>query len=136
MFALFDQEELGLIGSRVFVDAYLTAADQKDGDKFQVLASWILDSVLDYNDLPGTQSFPAGIQYALPSLYNSVVKNNYRGDFLLMTSQTADRVNMNVTSKYMKENGMNLFFGNSFYYSNCRERERDGVEEGGGENIP
>ncbi|MCA9657922.1 MAG: M28 family peptidase [Myxococcales bacterium] len=74
--ACWDEEELGLLGSK----AHAQAA-QGGGDT--IVAVLDLDSMGYATDEPGSQSVPAGFDLVFAEEYAELVANDFRGDFLL-----------------------------------------------------
>lgn len=74
--AVFDMEELGLIGAR-----YAARELSQDGD----LAGMIcLESVGYFDDSPGSQRLPAGFATAFPEAAAATRAEGHRGDFMLV----------------------------------------------------
>lgn len=79
LFIAFDQEEYGMLGSSYFVEQY-----QKNQKK--VLAYINLDMIGFYNAEKNSQPFPQEMKSIFPIAYEKVSKNEFRGDFILSTS--------------------------------------------------
>ncbi len=77
--AFWDQEELGLIGSRAYVGA---AVDRGD----VVLANYNFEMIGYTDDTPGSQSIPAGFDVVFPEGSAQVAANEYRGDFITLVA--------------------------------------------------
>lgn len=43
-----------------------------------------MDTIMDFNDTDGSQNFPRDWSLLLPSVYDQVADNGYKGDFLSM----------------------------------------------------
>lgn len=86
MFVAFDHEEHGALGSNYFVDHYLIPEELKRARaRFQ--GAFILDGILNYNDIPDTQELPKDYAQILPGLQYFVNHTGNRGNFLAMISR-------------------------------------------------
>ncbi|XP_035214836.1 uncharacterized protein LOC118188511 [Stegodyphus dumicola] len=86
MFVAFDHEENGAMGSNYFVDHYLIPEELKRARaKFQ--GAFILDGIMNYNDVPNTQDLPLDYAESLPGLQYFVNNTGNRGNFLAMISR-------------------------------------------------
>ncbi len=77
--AFWDQEEIGLIGARSYVQR---AVDRGDA----VLANYNLEMIGYTDDTPGSQSIPAGFDLVFPEGYGEVEGNGFRGDFITIVA--------------------------------------------------
>ncbi len=74
-FLFFDLEELGLIGSSVYIANQI---DKRDSIKSVIN----FEMIGYYSDVPNSQVFPNGFNVLFPEAYNAVVANNNKGDFI------------------------------------------------------
>jgi hypothetical protein len=75
MIACWDQEELGLLGSRAFATA--AAAEGLD-----IVVDFNFDMIGFKSDEPDTQMIPPGLDAAFPDTYAEIEANGFRGDFI------------------------------------------------------
>ncbi|XP_054709088.1 uncharacterized protein LOC129218790 [Uloborus diversus] len=76
----------GAMGSNYFVDHYLIPEELKRARaRFQ--GAFILDGILNYNDVPNTQELPLDYAESLPGLQYFVNNTGNRGNFLAMISR-------------------------------------------------
>lgn len=75
MIACWDQEELGLLGSRNFAT---TAA----GDGVDIVVNFNFDMIGFASDEPMSQTIPSGLDLAFPDTYAEIEANEFRGDFI------------------------------------------------------
>ncbi|GFT34148.1 peptidase_M28 domain-containing protein [Nephila pilipes] len=86
MFVAFDHEENGAMGSNYFVDHYLIPDELKRARaRFQ--GAFILDGIMNYNDIPNTQELPLDYTESLPGFQYFVNNTGNRGNFLAMISR-------------------------------------------------
>ncbi|GBM86129.1 hypothetical protein AVEN_75404-1 [Araneus ventricosus] len=86
MFVAFDHEENGAMGSNFFVDHYLIPDELKRARaRFQ--GAFILDGIMNYNDIPNTQDLPMDYAESLPGFQYFVNNTGNRGNFLAMISR-------------------------------------------------
>ncbi|KAF8784609.1 Aminopeptidase YwaD like protein [Argiope bruennichi] len=86
MFVAFDHEENGAMGSNFFVDHYLIPDELKRARaRFQ--GAFILDGIMNYNDIPNTQELPVDYTESLPGFQYFVNNTGNRGNFLAMISR-------------------------------------------------
>ncbi len=74
-FLFFDLEELGLVGSNVYVNSQL---DKRDSIKGVIN----YEMIGYYSEVTNSQVFPNGFNVLFPEAYNLVVANNNKGDFI------------------------------------------------------
>ncbi|GFW38860.1 transposable element Tc1 transposase [Trichonephila clavipes] len=80
MFVAFDHEENGAMGSNYFVDHYLIPDELKRARaRFQ--GAFILDGIMNYNDIPNTQELPLDYTESLPGFQYFVNNTGNRGNF-------------------------------------------------------
>jgi hypothetical protein len=75
VFACWDQEENGLLGARSWANE---ARDRGD----EIITVFNYEMIGYYDDSPGAQSFPAGLDLLFPDEYALAEENEFRGDFL------------------------------------------------------
>ncbi|XP_042896988.1 uncharacterized protein [Parasteatoda tepidariorum] len=98
MFVAFDHEENGAMGSNYFVDHYLIPEELKRARaRFQ--GAFILDGILNYNDVPNTQELPIDYAESLPGFKYFVNNTGNRGNFLAMISR--NEMDNNLSDKLM-----------------------------------
>lgn len=74
-YALFDLEELGLVGSNVYLSNQIAAQDNlKAAINFEMIGY--------YSNEPNSQTLPTGFNLLFPDAYNAVVNDQYRGNFI------------------------------------------------------
>ena len=78
LFACWDQEEAGLLGSRAWV------RDTTD----VVLEAWSLETIGYATSEPNTQTLPFGIDLVFPNEAAEVAANDHRGDFITFVADT------------------------------------------------
>jgi hypothetical protein len=81
-FLFFDLEELGLVGSTIYVDNQLNSRDS-------IKAVINYEMIGYYSDQPNSQTFPAGFNLVFPEAYNTITANNNRGDFITNVANTS-----------------------------------------------
>lgn len=86
MFVAFDHEEDGAMGSNYFVDHYLIPEELKRA-RASFQGAFILDGIMNYNDIPNTQELPRDYTESLPGLQYFVNNTGNRGNFLAMISR-------------------------------------------------
>lgn len=74
-----DQEEDGRQGSFAYVDEALLRRDN-------IVVNFVLDMIGYTDDEPGSQEIPDGIDLLFPDLYERVVDNEFRGNFIVITA--------------------------------------------------
>ncbi|MCR9161002.1 MAG: M28 family peptidase [Nannocystaceae bacterium] len=77
--AFWDQEEVGLIGARSYVNR---AVDRGD----DVAANYNLEMIGYTDDTPGAQSVPTGFDLVFPEGYAQVEDHEFRGDFITLVA--------------------------------------------------
>lgn len=77
-FVAFDFEELGLHGSRAFVDKFLIPTEIIE-NRSKFLGAFITDMLLNYNNEENTQTLPADVRNKVPKLNKISEDNQYRG---------------------------------------------------------
>ncbi len=77
--AFWDQEEIGLLGSRAYVTRAVDAGDT-------VIANYNFEMIGYTDDTPGSQSIPAGFDVVFPEGSAQVAENEYRGDFITLVA--------------------------------------------------
>lgn len=77
--AFWDQEEVGLIGARTYVNR---AVDRGD----DIAANFNFEMIGYTDDSPGAQSVPAGFDIVFPEGYGEVADNEFRGDFITLVA--------------------------------------------------
>jgi len=77
----------GLCGSGHFVQNFSTYLNSS-GEGFQ--GALILETILNHNTTPNSQDIPQSLQTVLPTVYNKVAKNNFKGDFLAVIGRLAN----------------------------------------------
>lgn len=80
-FLFFDLEELGLVGSNIYVNSQLNKRDS-------IKAVINYEMIGYYSDQPNSQNFPAGFNLIFPEAYNIVNANGNRGDFITNVANT------------------------------------------------
>lgn len=75
VFACWDEEETGLIGARSWVTR---AVDRGE----QVTTVFNFEMIGFFDDTPGAQDFPTGLDLLFPDAYAQAEANEFRGDFL------------------------------------------------------
>lgn len=80
---LTDLEEVGLLGARHFV---LSAA-------YSSIPAIVLESVGFFSDQPQSQSYPPILPQAFPSIYETLAKQDFRGNFLALLHLLSDEAN-------------------------------------------
>ncbi|KAK2708538.1 hypothetical protein QYM36_014220 [Artemia franciscana] len=82
MFVLFDLEEVGCIGSIYFIRDYLIphVLDAHGGAKLK--GAYILDTVMNYNNTPGSQIWPEEWNRQIPGRLEELEQDNMTGNFL------------------------------------------------------
>jgi len=79
--ACWDEEELGMYGSR----AYAQLARQRG----EILTGVLVFDTIGYrSNEPGIQSYPTGLDLLYPDLYDEMVENEFRGDFIALVSDS------------------------------------------------
>ncbi|KAG8202120.1 hypothetical protein JTE90_010481 [Oedothorax gibbosus] len=86
MFVAFDHEENGAMGSNYFVDNYLIPEELKRA-RASFQGAFILDGIMNYNDIPNTQELPSDYTESLPGFEYFVNNTGNRGNFLAMISR-------------------------------------------------
>ncbi len=82
MIACWDEEELGLIGSRAF-------ASQSAQDGTQVVANFTLETMGFTSNAPNSQQIPPGLDLAFPDTYSEIEANEFRGDSIILMANAA-----------------------------------------------
>jgi Peptidase family M28 len=78
----FDGEEIGHLGSRVYVK-------QSKEDRSRVIKGLInFDMIGYYSDKPNSQKIPFGYDQLYPEVTKAVLNNNLKGDFILNTANS------------------------------------------------
>ena len=92
-----------LCGSCYFVQN-LTHYLNNTGAGFQ--GAVILETVLNYNDTPNSQTFPSGFRVGFPKHYQQLSQNQLRGDFLAVIGRAPDDAKLvsGITNAF-KKNG-------------------------------
>ena len=103
IFAVFDFEEYGLIGSKEFLKNYTKYTTKSD-----FLGAIILDTILNYNKENKSQTLPPGIETAalfvdsIQDIINQLTANQYRGDGLIVIGRQLDKEIINEFSSGMQ----------------------------------
>lgn len=79
-FACFDLEEAGFLGSKLYI------YDDRNKMNNTVEAFINYDMIGYYSDKDNTQYIPEGFDYLFPEAAAKVAANNYKGDFVIVTS--------------------------------------------------
>lgn len=80
-YALFDLEELGLVGSNLYLSNQIHSADKIQGAiNFEMIGY--------YSNEPNSQTLPTGFNILFPDAFNEVVRNQYRGNFITNVGNT------------------------------------------------
>lgn len=79
-FISFDLEEAGLEGSAQFV------ADGGILEDEHVAAVFNMDMIAYFSNIPNSQIIPEGFDWAFPELYQQVVDNEFRANFIISTA--------------------------------------------------
>ncbi len=74
-YALFDLEELGLVGSNIYLANQIAVQDK-------VKAALNFEMIGYYSNKPNSQTLPTGFNILFPEAYNAVVNDQYRGNFI------------------------------------------------------
>jgi len=78
----FDHEETGYIGSQTYVQHLVSEIlDKYSIETFH--GAYILETILNFDDTPNSQSMPPGLEVGFPEGYELIKNNNFRGDFLI-----------------------------------------------------
>jgi hypothetical protein len=77
--AFWDQEELGLLGARSYVDRAVERGDD-------IAANYNFEMIGYTDDTPGAQSVPTGFDLVFPEGYGEVEGNEFRGDFITLVA--------------------------------------------------
>lgn len=77
--AFWDQEELGLIGARSYVNRAMERGDS-------IAANYNFEMIGYTDDTPGAQSVPVGFEAVFPQGYAQVEGNEFRGDFITLVA--------------------------------------------------
>lgn len=89
LFVAFDQEESGMLGSEYFVN--------KLGIDVKNVHTYInLDMIGYYDESKNSQIFPSELKTVFPQAYKKVKENDFRGNFILNTSNKNSQNLMNV----------------------------------------
>ena len=90
-------------GSRFFVQN-LTQFLNSTGSDFQ--GAVILETVLDYDTTPNSQTLPSGFEQGFPQEYQEISQNQFKGDFLAVIGRAQDDGHLisGITSAF-KEDG-------------------------------
>jgi hypothetical protein len=80
--ACWDEEEDGLIGAEAYVAAAQTAGDQ-------ILFNYNFEMIGFYDDAPNSQTVPAGFELLFAEQVETLIANEYRGDFLAVVVDEA-----------------------------------------------
>ena len=91
--ACWDQEELGLIGSR----AYAARADE-DGEN--ILVHFVYEMIGYYSDVPDSQTIPSGLDMLFPAETAALEANENRGDFLAAIGDDLARTSLQAMAYY------------------------------------
>ncbi len=75
--ACWDEEELGLIGSRAYAERALSRADD-------IRANFVLEMIGVKRDEPDSQTLPSGFELLFWDQVEELADNDYRGDFLAL----------------------------------------------------
>ncbi|KAG1674064.1 putative leucine aminopeptidase 2 [Nymphon striatum] len=86
MFAAFDLEEYGLLGSNFFVNRYFIPQYLLNS-RGTLQGAFIIDSVLNFNENEFSQSITEELEKAAPEVVLDIMKNSQRGDFLQVVSR-------------------------------------------------
>ena len=81
LFACWDEEERGLIGSQAWVDRAV-----RNGENVVVYYNY--EMIAFYSDEPLSQTVPFGFDLLFPSATTSLAENEYRGNFLAVVNNT------------------------------------------------
>ncbi len=93
LFAGFDCEEIGFLGSKYFVN---DALEQKK----QIEGMVNFDMIGSFSDLPNTQMIPQGFDALFPDVAEMVAKDSYKGNFVVCTSnQASEALGINFKEK-------------------------------------
>jgi hypothetical protein len=95
--ACWDEEERGLIGSRVYADAAKASSQT-------IKATISFDAIGFFASEPDSQTLPAGFEALFPSEYAQVQSNEFRGDFV---SLIADESSREISERFVAH-GMSL----------------------------
>ena len=89
----------GLCGSQYFVKN-LTSYLNFSGARFQ--GAVILETILNHNSTPNSQQLPPGSRRLIPTIYNQLEDNQFRGDFLTVIGRHQDdgRIIRNITKAF------------------------------------
>ena len=74
-------------GSNNFVQN-LTRYLNSTGIKFQ--GAFVLETILNHNTTPNSQELPSTLQQALPTLYQKIKADQFKGDFLTVVGRLHD----------------------------------------------
>ena len=77
----------GKCGSKFFVQN-LTQHLKSTGAGFQ--GALILETILNYNDTPHSQTFPQAFQQVFKQVYTEISQNEFRGDFLALIGRSSN----------------------------------------------
>jgi len=82
VFIGFDNEELGLLGSRAYVQTQRPSFEHIGGVlNFEMIGFW--------RDVPNSQAIPAGFNLLFPDFYASVIAQGSRGNFIASLANTS-----------------------------------------------
>ena len=95
-------------GSGHFVQNFSTFLNSS-GVGFQ--GALILETILNHNTTPNSQDMPQSIKKVLPSVYNEISANNFRGDFLAVIGRLANDEGLikGITNAFKEDGKYSLF---------------------------
>lgn len=82
IFIAFGAEEEGAIGAQEFINKYIVPSYLRRG--IQIQGAIILDTIFNYDSLPGSQTIPQQWKQLVPDTHERLLKNGQRGDFMAM----------------------------------------------------
>lgn len=86
IFVAFDSEETGCLGSLEFIRSFLIP-DFIDKFGNQIQGAIVIDTVLNWDDRPGSQEVPDAWHKIVPNVAKEIEANEYKGDFLAIVSR-------------------------------------------------
>ena len=102
VFACWDEEELGMVGS------YAYALEAKAGGD-NIIVAYVYEMIGYRSDEPGSQEIPMGFEYIFPEQIAELEKNEFKGDFLAIVSDDWARDPAELLAAFGKENDLPAF---------------------------
>ncbi|XP_068722102.1 uncharacterized protein [Montipora capricornis] len=100
-------------GSRAYVANLTRFYNGSLSSKGNLLGAIIMDTLMNYNTTPYSQSLPQGTEQEMPEVYNQIEKDEFRGNFLAVIGRDVDE----------------KFLMDLFHYHYNQVKSEDGMEE-------